>query len=365
MDGEAELARGLGDGRRARRAARRARRRCDACSRARRCSPAAGRRRSRTASRSWSGVIRPRSPGSGCATSPEWTAGPPASKTSTCVRSSAISSPPRSLWQKSAIWFAIVAVGRKSASSWPSSSAARRWSSLTVGSSRSCSSPTSAAAIAARISAVGFVAVSERRSITRAILAARWISPCSRGRSPRAASPRTAPRQVWDWAARGAPGYDAMTNVPPRCGRRSRRTCRSRRSTVETEARSQDGTVKALFRTDDGHPVEAVLMTYRDGRRSLCLSSQSGCPLTCTFCATGQMRFRRNLTASEILDQALHFRRLEPVTTPSSWAWASRCSTSTTCSAPRGGCRTSASPTGGRPSRRSAGCPASAASSTR
>jgi len=54
-------------------------------------------------------------------------------------------------------------------------------------------------------------------------------------------------------------------------------------------------------------------MRYRDGRRSLCLSSQSGCPLTCTFCATGQMKFGRNLTASEILDQALHFRRVEPV----------------------------------------------------
>ncbi|MEA2255139.1 MAG: rRNA (adenine2503-C2)-methyltransferase, partial [Solirubrobacteraceae bacterium] len=48
-------------------------------------------------------------------------------------------------------------------------------------------------------------------------------------------------------------------------------------------------------------------------RRSLCLSSQSGCPLTCTFCATGQMKFGRNLTASEILDQALHFRRMEAV----------------------------------------------------
>ena len=54
-------------------------------------------------------------------------------------------------------------------------------------------------------------------------------------------------------------------------------------------------------------------MRYRDGRRSLCLSSQSGCPLTCTFCATGAMKFGRNLTASEILDQALHFRRIEPV----------------------------------------------------
>jgi 23S rRNA (adenine2503-C2)-methyltransferase len=56
-----------------------------------------------------------------------------------------------------------------------------------------------------------------------------------------------------------------------------------------------------------------VLMRYRDDRRSICLSSQSGCPLTCTFCATGKMRFGRNLTASEILDQALHFRRLESI----------------------------------------------------
>ncbi len=54
-------------------------------------------------------------------------------------------------------------------------------------------------------------------------------------------------------------------------------------------------------------------MRYQDERRSICVSSQSGCPLTCTFCATGAMRFARNLTASEILDQALHFRRIEPI----------------------------------------------------
>jgi 23S rRNA (adenine2503-C2)-methyltransferase len=83
--------------------------------------------------------------------------------------------------------------------------------------------------------------------------------------------------------------------------------------TVEDEAMAKDGTVKALFRTADGHPVEAVLMRYRDGRRSVCVSSQSGCPLTCTFCATGAMRFGRNLRSSEILDQVLHFRRIEPV----------------------------------------------------
>jgi 23S rRNA (adenine2503-C2)-methyltransferase len=119
--------------------------------------------------------------------------------------------------------------------------------------------------------------------------------------------------QVWAWAARGAPGYEAMTDVPAALRAELAPRVPFSTLTVETEAHSRDGTVKTLFRTGDGHPVEAVLMRYRDGRRSICLSSQSGCPLTCSFCATGQMRFGRNLTASEILDQALHFRRLEDV----------------------------------------------------
>jgi 23S rRNA (adenine2503-C2)-methyltransferase len=120
-------------------------------------------------------------------------------------------------------------------------------------------------------------------------------------------------RQVWEWAARGASSYAEMTNVPART--RALLEEQVPFSTLDRvhEARSADGTVKTLFRTADGHPVEAVLMRYRDGRRSVCVSSQSGCPLTCTFCATGQMRFRRNLTPWEILDQALHFRRVEPI----------------------------------------------------
>jgi 23S rRNA (adenine2503-C2)-methyltransferase len=119
--------------------------------------------------------------------------------------------------------------------------------------------------------------------------------------------------QVWDWTARGAAGYDAMTNVP--AALRAELAAEVPFSTLELErqAEARDGTVKALFRTSDGKPVEAVLMRYRDGRRSVCVSSQSGCPLTCAFCATGQMRFGRNLTASEILDQALHFRRIDAV----------------------------------------------------
>jgi 23S rRNA (adenine2503-C2)-methyltransferase len=119
--------------------------------------------------------------------------------------------------------------------------------------------------------------------------------------------------QVWEWAARGVADYAAMTNVPAALRERLEHEVPFSTLGVELEERARDGTVKTLFRTHDGHPVEAVLMRYRDGRRSLCLSSQSGCPLTCMFCATGQMAFGRNLTASEILDQALHFRRLEPV----------------------------------------------------
>ena len=120
-------------------------------------------------------------------------------------------------------------------------------------------------------------------------------------------------RQVWAWAARGASGYDEMTDLPSPLRAALAERVPFSTLTVEDEARSSDGTVKVLFRTADEHPIEAVLMRFRDGRRSVCVSSQSGCPLTCTFCATGQMRFRRNLTASEVLDQALHFRRVEPI----------------------------------------------------
>jgi 23S rRNA (adenine2503-C2)-methyltransferase len=128
-----------------------------------------------------------------------------------------------------------------------------------------------------------------------------------------AGEPRFRAGQVWAWTARGAAGYDAMTDLPVGLRARLAEEVPFSSLTLEDEAHARDGTVKALFRTHDGRPVEAVLMRYRDDRRSLCLSSQSGCPLTCTFCATGQMKFGRNLTAGEILDQALHFRRMDDV----------------------------------------------------
>jgi len=141
-----------------------------------------------------------------------------------------------------------------------------------------------------------------------------------------AGQPAFRARQVWAWAARGASGYEDMTDLPAPLRADLDAAVPFSTLTPVDEAKSRDGTVKTLFHTHDGRPVEAVLMRYPVppgsrakragrvvGRRSLCLSSQSGCPLTCTFCATGAMRFGRNLSTSEILDQALHFRRIEEV----------------------------------------------------
>jgi 23S rRNA (adenine2503-C2)-methyltransferase len=119
--------------------------------------------------------------------------------------------------------------------------------------------------------------------------------------------------QVWEWLARGAGSYEEMTNLPGVLRDRLESMVPLSTLALRAEARSDDGTVKALFHTADGRPIEAVLMRFRDGRRSVCVSSQSGCPLTCRFCATGSMKFGRNLTADEILDQALHFRRVEEI----------------------------------------------------
>jgi 23S rRNA (adenine2503-C2)-methyltransferase len=119
--------------------------------------------------------------------------------------------------------------------------------------------------------------------------------------------------QVWEWTAGGARSYAEMTNLPKSLRARLEREVPFSTLEVSASASASDGTEKVLFRTADGRPLEAVLMRYRDGRRSVCVSSQSGCPLTCSFCATGRMDFGRNLSSAEIVDQVLHFRRSEPV----------------------------------------------------
>ena len=78
----------------------------------------------------------------------------------------------------------------------------------------------------------------------------------------------------------------------------------------ERDLRSSDlQTEKILFRLPDNYAIETVLMKY-DKRRTLCISSQSGCAMGCVFCATGQMGFKRNLTSGEIVEQVLYYARI-------------------------------------------------------
>jgi len=67
-------------------------------------------------------------------------------------------------------------------------------------------------------------------------------------------------------------------------------------------------TIKTLAFTKEGYPIETVLMKSRK-RNSICVSCMSGCPVGCTFCATGQMKFNRKLDAQEIIDQIMYFKR--------------------------------------------------------
>ena len=104
------------------------------------------------------------------------------------------------------------------------------------------------------------------------------------------------------------PTIAAMTNLPVA----EREALDARFSllepTVDTVSRSSDGTVKHLWRLADGELVESVLIPTKN-RLTLCLSSQAGCAMGCTFCATGWAGFRRHLTSGEIVSQYRVSRR--------------------------------------------------------
>jgi len=109
--------------------------------------------------------------------------------------------------------------------------------------------------------------------------------------------------QVFDWLQhKGVSSFDEMTNLPK--GLRTRLAEQFMLSTCDIAKKqvSADGTVKYLFRLNDGELIESVVMHYEHGR-SICLSTQVGCKMGCTFCASGQHGFQRNLQAGEMLAQ--------------------------------------------------------------
>jgi 23S rRNA (adenine2503-C2)-methyltransferase len=111
--------------------------------------------------------------------------------------------------------------------------------------------------------------------------------------------------QIASWLyKKGAREWDEMTDLPRRLREALERDWRIGEFALVQAFPSSDGSVKYLFTLHDGSRTEAVYLPYAD-RKTVCISSQVGCPAGCTFCATGKMGFGRNLTGPEILDQIL------------------------------------------------------------
>jgi len=100
--------------------------------------------------------------------------------------------------------------------------------------------------------------------------------------------------------------WDEVTTLPADLKRKLKAGCPLEVNATET---ASDSSRKALIKLADSAVIEAVLLENADGRYTVCVSSQVGCPLGCLFCATGQNGFERNLTAGEIAEQVIYFAR--------------------------------------------------------
>ena len=116
--------------------------------------------------------------------------------------------------------------------------------------------------------------------------------------------------QLWGWMYRSlAADFEEMTNLPKGVRARLAEETLLQGLRPVAERVSADGlTRKVLFALRDGQTIESVLMLY-ERRRTVCISTQVGCPIGCPFCATGQSGFVRNLTPGEIVEQVLFFAR--------------------------------------------------------
>ena len=112
-------------------------------------------------------------------------------------------------------------------------------------------------------------------------------------------------KQIAQWLySKGAHSVDEMSNLPASLRDILKQSSSITRSEIIRESKSADNTTKYLLKLSDGETIESVLLPYSD-RTSVCVSTQVGCLSGCTFCATADSGFVRNLTAGEIVDQVL------------------------------------------------------------
>jgi len=127
-------------------------------------------------------------------------------------------------------------------------------------------------------------------------------------------APRYAAGQVFSWLyAKKAESFEKMTDLNRALRARLTAGYTMKEAALVGEQAGTDGTRKLLIRLNDGERVESVIIPD-EKRSTLCLSSQCGCVRGCAFCATATMGLHRNLTAGEIVEQALIAARIMPVT---------------------------------------------------
>ena len=118
--------------------------------------------------------------------------------------------------------------------------------------------------------------------------------------------PRFRALQIYSWLyAKRASGFEAMTNLKAAFREALSQEHEVRRIAVADRQFSSDGTIKSLFRCDDGATIESVYIP-ETRRRTICISTQAGCPVKCAFCLTGISGYKRNLRPWEILSQVAH-----------------------------------------------------------
>ena len=118
-------------------------------------------------------------------------------------------------------------------------------------------------------------------------------------------------RQLWTQLWKRAATYDQMSDIPPALRERLAAELPIGVEVLDERTADRGSTRKALLRLSGKHVIETVLMGYPD-RATVCVSSQSGCAMGCTFCATGQMGLKNNLTSGEIAAQVVWARREAP-----------------------------------------------------
>lgn len=117
-------------------------------------------------------------------------------------------------------------------------------------------------------------------------------------------------RQIYEWVYQHqVTSYDQMTNLPLSFREQLEEIAPFQALELATKQVSLDGTEKFLFRLHDGHLIESVLMVY-DWGHSICITTQVGCNIGCSFCASGLLGKSRDLTSGEIVAQVLEVERL-------------------------------------------------------